>query len=202
MYKLMSIAAVLVLVSALSISATVFAKGKPSSGSVVTFESGTISGDTYVEDGVTITADFLDIQNHIGDGDKEVRFVGEDNNFVAVNLGGATFDLTSINVEALQVPALKTLNIRSDNGSATIDSTGVATLNLTGITFVVFEFHGSFGIAVIDDIVINGGGSGNNGKKADKVICFHVDDDDSIKEISVNGNAVDAHEAHGDSCNV
>ena len=85
---------------------------------------------------------------------------------------------------------------------ATIDSTGVATLNLTGITFVVFEFHGSFGIAVIDDIVINGGGSGNNGKKADKVICFHVDDDGSIKEISVNGNAVDAHEAHGDSCNV
>lgn len=200
MYKLISIAVVLVLISVLSVSATALAKGKPSSGSVVTFDSGTTSSTTHVEDGVTVRGfQSIVIFDTDGDGDKELDLkAGGGNTIFKVDLGGSVFDLTSFDIDRITDLTDGGISVISSEGdSATITNLGTITLNWSGITgFKVTVISGK---VAVDNIVINGDGKTNNGKKSGKTTCLH-DTGHGTTKINVNGNSVDAHRAHGDKC--
>ena len=196
MSKRIGVVLALVLVIALSFSATALAKGGPSGGSVVTFERGAgvfTSSSVYEEAGVTVTGI---TQREIRDWDRDLdQEASLQRNIIVTVDNGATFDLTSVNIAGLGLN--NSIKFFSDNGVATITGNGVATLNLSGVTFVKIIAGRGLLIPTIDDIVVNGG-KGNNGKKADQVNVCHADDDGNVNIITVNGNALDAHLNYGD----
>lgn len=210
----MGIILVIVMIATLGVSATVFA-APPTAGGTVTFDDGDLGGTTYVEDGITVmghpsdtSTGNLSVGNFDADADAELNLSennGSNARTVTVDMGGSEFDLISIvlavnsgsRIEISTVPA-------SSPDPIVVNTLGVTTLNLLAITSVIIN---GFGSAAIDDIVINvastkggkskdvGNNDGNNGKKADRMDVCHGD-----REIGINGNAEDAHIAHGDGC--
>ncbi len=153
----------------------------------------------------------LDIRDADKDGDDELVIGASRKLWATVGLGGLPFDLTSLDVEAFSFDPLdprggksQGLIVTSPEGDyIQITSTGTVTLNWTAVTSVRISIDAGRRVGsptgTIDNIILNGGGKGNNGKKAEKASVCHVSGDGSTNIINVNGNAVAAHLAHGDT---
>lgn len=200
----------IVLIATLSISASVLA-AKNTSGTV-TFDGVDENPSLrhWEENGIVVwTFDPMTVDDSGADldSDFEIR-VPTNSTGVNITLEGATFDLTSIDVDVLDAEGMivsVTSAVPQLARNITLD--GPNELNFLGVTAV--RITGS-GTNYIDNIVINGGTSGgggnggnggnggggndgNNGKKADKVTICH-----NNGENTVSGNAKNKHLAHGD----
>ena len=112
MFKRFSIILAIVLIATLSISATALAKGNPSSGSVVTFDSDiSPAPSVYIEGGITVSTigklRRLDIRDTDRDEDLEIRLQSRSlgtATYFDVDLSGTVFDLTSLDLEIKEGP--------------------------------------------------------------------------------------------------
>lgn len=199
----------IILVATLSFYATALAGG---GGSIVTFDNPDkpSSDFAYEEDGILVQSgpgfEILDIEP---DGDLEVK-VSVDESIDIMRLDNEPFELTSFVLES----NLDEVEVTADHIDSPFLTSAVGTvlLNWSGVTKVTIKGFDS--IFVVDNIVIDGGGNGgpggggggvnggggsHGGNKADKVEICHLNEDGNMKTININGNALDAHLAHGDS---
>ncbi len=120
---------------------------------------------------------------------------------INIDLGVDTFDMTSLDLEFSNLPSGGATVSSPEHAEVEITDAGTTVLSWTGLTLVMItpgRLDHRIPIPSVDNIVISGRSKANNGKKGDKVSVCHVDENGNVNLITSNGNALNAHLAHGD----